>query len=127
MALTLDLISIPVSDQDRAKRFYVDVLGFKELMDHQMNDTMRWVMLQAPQGATRVALATWFDSMPAGSLKGMVLACNNLEAMLKELEAKGVKFKEQEILKAGWGQWKNFEDPDGNGWILQQHSTQPGQ
>jgi len=115
----IELISIPVSDQDRAKRFYTDVLGFTDLIDTALSD-MRWVMLGLPAGGTRIALVTWFDSMPAGSLSGTVLACDDLEATLADLEARGLAFAEEEVQEAPWGRWKTFTDPDGNGWVLQQ-------
>lgn len=45
-SIKLDVISVPVSDQDRAKRFYIEVLGFTEVMDNPFdNRTNRWVML----------------------------------------------------------------------------------
>ncbi|MYT32631.1 MULTISPECIES: VOC family protein [unclassified Streptomyces] len=124
MALTnLDIVSVPVSDQDRAKRFYADVLGFTTLMDNPMGENMRWVMLQPPGAATKITLVTWFPTMPAGSLKGSVLACDDLEGTLRELEQRGVAFHEAEIQQAPWGRWKSFDDPDGNGWIVQENAT----
>ena len=116
----IELVSIPVSDQDRAKRFYTDVLGFTELIDSPLSSDMRWVMLGLPAGGTRIALVTWFESMPAGSLNGTVLACDDLEATLTDLEARGLSFAEEEVQEAPWGRWKTFTDPDGNGWVLQQ-------
>jgi uncharacterized glyoxalase superfamily protein PhnB len=71
-----------------------------------------------------VTLVTWFESMPAGSLKGSVLGCDDLEQTIDELTARGVSFAEDEIQEAPWGRWKTFDDPDGNSWILQQ--TTPG-
>ncbi len=121
MALTnLEVVSVPVSDQDRAKRFYVDQLGFSEQIDAAFGDSMRWVMLRPPGSGTAITLVTWFDTMPAGSLKGSVLGCDDLEKTLAELIARGVTFGEEEIQEAPWGRWKTFGDPDGNGWILQQ-------
>lgn len=116
----IELISIPVSDQDRAKRFYTEVLGFTELIDTPLSTGMRWVMLGLPAGGTRIALVTWFESMPAGSLSGTVLSCDELEATLADLEARGLSFAEEEVQEAPWGRWKTFADPDGNGWVLQQ-------
>jgi catechol 2,3-dioxygenase-like lactoylglutathione lyase family enzyme len=122
MALTnLEVISVPVSDQDRAKSFYVEKLGFSVEMDSTFGDGgMRWVMLRPPGSGTAVTLVTWFDTMPAGSLKGSVLGCDDLEMTLAELTARGVKFAEIDIQEAPWGRWKTFDDPDGNGWVLQQ-------
>ncbi|WP_274918591.1 VOC family protein [Streptomyces sp. WZ-12] len=124
MALTnLNLVSVPVSDQDRAKHFYAEVLGFTVLMDNPMGENMRWVMLQPPGASTKITLVTWFPTMPAGSLKGSVLSCDDLESTLRELAHRGVTFHEQEIQQAPWGRWKSFDDPDGNGWIVQQDAA----
>jgi len=47
----VSIVSIPVSDQDRAKKFYTDVLGFQQLSDAVMQPDMRWVHLAAPDAA----------------------------------------------------------------------------
>jgi catechol 2,3-dioxygenase-like lactoylglutathione lyase family enzyme len=124
MALTnLEVISVPVSDQDRAKRFYTDQLGFSVEMDSSFGGGgMRWVALRPPGSGTAITLVTWFDTMPAGSLKGSVLGCDDLEQTLAELTARGVEFAEDEIQEAPWGRWKTFGDPDGNSWVLQQNN-----
>ena len=67
----LSVVSVPVSDQDRAKAFYVGQLGFTEQIDTSFGEGMRWVMLRPPGAATSVTLVTWFGSMPAGSMKGV--------------------------------------------------------
>jgi catechol 2,3-dioxygenase-like lactoylglutathione lyase family enzyme len=127
MALNnLELVSVPVSDQERAKRFYADKLGFTVLMDDTFGQGMRWVMLRPPGSSTSITLVTWFDTMPPGSLRGTVLGCDNLEETLGELTARGVTFNEDEIEEAPWGRWKTFDDPDGNGWIVQQSNPSLG-
>lgn len=121
MALTnLSVVSVPVSDQDRAKRFYADTLGFSVDIDSSFGDGMRWVMLRPPGSGTAITLVTWFETMPAGSLKGSVLSCDDLDKTLADLVARGVSFNEDEVQEAPWGRWKTFDDPDGNGWVLQQ-------
>ena len=123
MALrNLEVISVPVSDQDRAKEFYVGKLGFTEQMDNAFGGGMRWVMLRPPGASTSVTLVTWFETMPPGSLKGSVLGCDDLEKTLTELAGRGVVFHEEEIQQAPWGRWKTFDDPDGNSWVVQQSS-----
>ena len=98
MALTnLEVISVPVSDQDRAKAFYAEQLGFSVDIDSSFADgSMRWVMLRPPGSGTAITLVTWFDTMPAGSLKGSVLGCDDLEKTLADLEARGVSFHEED-------------------------------
>jgi len=124
MALTnLEVVSVPVSDQDRAKSFYSEALGFSVEMDSSFGGgDMRWVALRPPGSGTAITLVTWFDTMPAGSLKGAVLGCDDLEQTLAELTARGVEFAEDEIQEAPWGRWKTFDDPDGNSWVLQQNN-----
>jgi catechol 2,3-dioxygenase-like lactoylglutathione lyase family enzyme len=123
MAITnLEVISVPVSDQERAKQFYAQTLGFKVEADSNFGESMRWIMLRPPGSNTAITLVTWFDSMPAGSLNGSVLVCDDLEATLAELAARGLAFAEDEIQQAPWGRWKTFSDPDGNGWVLQQNN-----
>ena len=67
MALTnLEVISVPVSDQDRAKSFYTEKLGFSVEMDSSFaGGGMRWVALRPPGSGTAVTMVTWFDTMPA--------------------------------------------------------------
>lgn len=121
MAITnLSVVSVPVTDQDRAKSFYAEKLGFAAEVDGSFGEGMRWVMLRPPGSATAITLVTWFDTMPAGSLKGSVLSCDDLDKTLADLAARGVGFNEHEVQEAPWGRWKTFDDPDGNGWVLQQ-------
>ena len=75
----VQLFSVPVSDQDRARDFYVDVLGFELLADTEMGPDMRWVMVSPPGAQTALTLVTWFPTMSAGSLKGMVLQTDDLQ------------------------------------------------
>ena len=75
MALTnIEVVSVPVTDQDAAKSFYVDKLGFSVEIDNAFaGGSMRWVMLRPPGGRTAITLVTWFETMAAGSLRGAVL------------------------------------------------------
>lgn len=112
------LLSVPVTDQDRARDFYVDVLGFELLRDQEMGPAMRWVQV-GPRGAqTSLTLVTWFESMPAGSLTGLVIETDDLEADAARLAERGVAI-EGGIQEAPWGRYVQFHDPDGNGLILQ--------
>ena len=120
---SLEVVSIPVSDQDRAKQFYAEALGFTAELDTAFaGGEMRWVMLRPPGGGTAITLVTWFESMPPGSVTGAVLGCEDLEQTLEELTGRGVSFAEEKIQEAPWGRWKTFDDPDGNSWVLQQNN-----
>jgi catechol 2,3-dioxygenase-like lactoylglutathione lyase family enzyme len=119
------LFSVPVSDQDRARDFYVDVLGFALLADQQFTPEMRWVMVAPPGAQTALTLVTWFPSMPPGSLQGTVLETDDLEGDVAALSAKGVAVSE--LQDAPWGRFVTFADPDGNGLVLQASaSSAPG-
>jgi catechol 2,3-dioxygenase-like lactoylglutathione lyase family enzyme len=121
MAITrLEVVSVPVSDQERARQFYAGTLGFTVAVDSSFGESMRWVMLRPPGGGTCITLVTWFESMPAGSLTGSVLGCDDLDTTMADLAGRGLTFAEDEVQEAPWGRWKTFTDPDGNGWVLQQ-------
>jgi catechol 2,3-dioxygenase-like lactoylglutathione lyase family enzyme len=112
------LFSVPVSDQTRAKEFYVGVLGFDLVADMPMGPEQRWVQVAPKGAATSITLVTWFDSMPAGSVQGIVLETDNLEADIDLLTGRGVKF-DGAVQEQPWGRFVTFADPDGNGFILQ--------
>lgn len=73
------VVSIPVSDQDRARSFYVDTLGLELVRDDSSVPGMRWIQVAPPGGGTQLTLVTWFESMPAGSLRGLVLRISDLQ------------------------------------------------
>jgi len=112
------VVSVPVSDQDRAKAFYVDTLGFEVVKDDSMPG-LRWVQVAPTAGGTSLTLVTWFDSMPAGSLQGLVLTSNDLQADYEQLVVKGVEF-DQPPTQRPWATEAVFRDADGNTLVLQQ-------
>jgi catechol 2,3-dioxygenase-like lactoylglutathione lyase family enzyme len=114
----VQLLSVPVSDQDRARDFYVDILGFDLVTDTELAPDMRWVMVKPPQGQTALTLVTWFPTMAAGSLKGTVLETDDLDADVERLSGLGVSIANG-IEDAPWGRFAQFDDPDGNGIVLQ--------
>jgi catechol 2,3-dioxygenase-like lactoylglutathione lyase family enzyme len=118
----LQLISLPVTDQDRARDFYVDTLGLALVRDNHMGPAQRWVQV-APKGAdTSITLVTWFPTMPAGSLKGLVLETDDLDGDVARLAGRGVPI-EGGVQDAPWGRYVTFHDPDGNGIVLQATSA----
>lgn len=120
----IQVISLPVSDVDRAKAFYVDVLGFALRTDISFGDgehRQRWVEVAPPDGPTRLTLVTWFPQMPPGSLQGLVLLTDDIQADYSALQARGLRF-DGEISAAPWGTFATFSDPDGNGWVLQENA-----
>jgi catechol 2,3-dioxygenase-like lactoylglutathione lyase family enzyme len=119
MSIThVQLISVPVSDQDRARDFYVDTLGFELVSDTQLGPDMRWVMVKPRNAQTALTLVTWFPTMPAGSLKGTVLETDDLDHDVERLTGLGVLIPNG-VEEAPWGRFVQFDDPDGNGIVLQ--------
>ena len=114
----VQVLSLPVSDQDRARDFYVDVLGLELLRDAEMQPGLRWVQVAPRGGATTITLVTWFDTMPAGSNRGLVLETDDLEGDVERLGALGVAIPDG-IQEQPWGRFVTFSDPDGNGLVLQ--------
>jgi catechol 2,3-dioxygenase-like lactoylglutathione lyase family enzyme len=118
----VQVVSVPVSDQDRSLEFYVDVLGFTLLVDRRFSTDMRWVMVAPPGAQTALTLVTWFPSMLPGSLQGTVLESDDLERDVDVLVGKGVAVSE--VQDAPWGRFVTLADPDGNGIVLQ--ASAPG-
>jgi catechol 2,3-dioxygenase-like lactoylglutathione lyase family enzyme len=115
----IQVVSVPVSDQDKAKEFYSGVLGMEVLQDMRMDENSRWVQLQPRGGEASLTLVTWFPSMPAGSLKGLVFETDDLEGTIAEMASKGFTI-DAEIDVQPWGRFVSFDDPDGNGIVLRQ-------
>jgi catechol 2,3-dioxygenase-like lactoylglutathione lyase family enzyme len=121
MLTQIQVVSIPVSDQIRARAFYVDALGFQVVRENPWGDGL-WIEL-APQGSSvSISLVTWFANMQPGGISGMVLESNDLDADYAALSARGVKFRGP-INNDPWGRSAVFNDPDGNGWVINETPT----
>jgi catechol 2,3-dioxygenase-like lactoylglutathione lyase family enzyme len=118
----LKIVSIPVKDQETAKRFYHETLGFEVLTDQPFMSGARWIELAPPGAQTSITLVTWFDAMKPGGVTGLVLETDNLAEDHARLSQRGLGISA--IESAPWGRYATFSDPDGNGWVLQQ-STAP--
>jgi catechol 2,3-dioxygenase-like lactoylglutathione lyase family enzyme len=114
----LAIISVPVKDQERSKRFYNEVLGFPITREADFRPDARWIELSIPGTKTNIALVTWFETMAPGSLRGMVLLSDDLERSNQNLRARGLETSS--IQSAPWGKYLTFSDPDGNGWVMNQ-------
>jgi catechol 2,3-dioxygenase-like lactoylglutathione lyase family enzyme len=122
MAITsFEIVSVPVADQERAKKFYRDVLGFDLLRDEPMGPSGRWIQLAPPGCATTIALVSWFETMRPGGLHGVMLNSSDIDRDHQDLSAKGLQLTQ--IEQQPWGRFAMFKDPDGNGWILRQPPT----
>lgn len=116
----VSVFSVPVSDPARSKAFYTEVLGFEVVHESEFGSGLRWTMLRPPGKETAITLTTWFESMPPGSLSGTVLSVPDIEAAAAELRSQGVLEEDEPIEEAPWGRFVTIEDPDGNGWVIQQ-------
>lgn len=115
------VVSVPVTDQDRSRAFFVDKLGF-ELVSDSVDEGLHWVEVRPPGSSTSLTLVTWFPSMPAGSLQGLVLGTRDVAAAYRTLSARGVEF-DHEPQEAFWGTYTTFSDPDGNRFVLAASAT----
>lgn len=118
--MKIGLISLPVENQQRAKDFFCDKLGFEVVRDNDfMGENQRWVELRPKGAETSIVLTTWLG-MPAGSLKGIVILVDNIHATLDALHSKAVQVPELE--SAPWGKYVQIDDSEGNGWVIQETS-----
>jgi predicted enzyme related to lactoylglutathione lyase len=114
----LELVSIPVTDVDRAKAFYVDKVGFVADHDHRVSDEMRFVQLTPRGSACSIALGQGIVESAPGSVKGLQLVVDDADAARKELSERGVQVSD--VQDFPWGRFVFFADPDGNEWAVQQ-------
>jgi predicted enzyme related to lactoylglutathione lyase len=114
----LELVQVPVSDVDRAKTFYTDKVGFNADHDHKVSDELRFVQLTPPGSACSIAMGTGLSQMPPGSVQGLQMVVSDIQAARDELVGRGVEVSE--VQEFDWGSFVFFNDPDGNGWAVQQ-------
>ena len=115
---SVSVVSIPVSDQESAKNFYQNTLGFTLVDDNQWGTSQRWITLSHGEGEAAISLVNWFEQMPPGSVQGVVLTVENLKEVRGALQDKGVSVSPLEAQPSGT--FAGFSDPDGNGWILRE-------
>jgi catechol 2,3-dioxygenase-like lactoylglutathione lyase family enzyme len=113
----LELVTIPVSDVDRAKGFYVEQAGFVADYDHEVSDGLRFVQLTPAGSACSIAIGTGLtDSAPGSAQLQLVVA--DVHAARDELLGRGLEVGEVQTFD--WGSFVFFADPDGNRWAVQQ-------
>jgi catechol 2,3-dioxygenase-like lactoylglutathione lyase family enzyme len=110
------VVSIPVRDQDRAAAFYTEHLGFRVIEDAAMGESTRWLQLAAGDERTTITLVTWFDEMPAGSVRGLVIDVEDPDACQAGLVASGTACSD--VSDEPWGRCFTCADPDGNGLVV---------
>lgn len=113
----IELIAVPVADIDRAKEFY-ERIGFIADHDHVVDENTRFVQLTPPGSACSIVLDYNFSRMKPGDVEGLQCVVASADAALEQLRAAGVTARGVE--EQSWGRFVFFEDPDGNGWALQE-------
>ena len=113
----LELVSIPVSDVDRAKAFYEQV-GFNADHDHRVSDELRFVQLTPPGSACSIAVGQGIVEGAPGSVKGLQIVVSDIHAAHAHLLDRGIDVGEVAVLP--WGSFVYLSDPDGNSWAIQE-------
>jgi catechol 2,3-dioxygenase-like lactoylglutathione lyase family enzyme len=138
MDMKLEVIMLPVSDVDRAKDFYKK-LGFREDIDISSGER-RVAQFTPPGSAASIFIGKNITTAKPGSIQGLILVVDDVEAAYKELVDKGIEM--EEIFHGAGGLFYHtdktgvepgpdpkhtsyfsftaFKDPDGNGWIIQE-------
>jgi predicted enzyme related to lactoylglutathione lyase len=114
----LELVSVPVSDPDRAKAFYSEKVGFNVDHDHQLSDELRFIQLTPHGSACSIAIGKGLGDAAPGSVQGLQMVVPDINTARAELVERGVDVSEVQVFP--WGSFVFFEDPDGNGWAVQQ-------
>ena len=124
----LELVVVPVADPDRARRFYETQMGF--VIDHDTRTPGGRIIQATPPGSgCSIAFGSALGGMPPGSLSGLQLVVNDLDAAHAFLTGNEVAVSEVSHFGAngpepGRGEdWNNFlflSDPDGNAWTIQE-------
>ncbi len=117
MDFKLELVIVPVSDVDRAKAFYTEQAGFNADHDHVVSDDLRFVQLTPPGSACSISIGKGVTDAAPGSIAGLQLVVQDIEAARDELAGRGVEVSE--IQDFPWGSFVFFTDPDGNAWNVQ--------
>jgi catechol 2,3-dioxygenase-like lactoylglutathione lyase family enzyme len=131
--LKLEVVLIPVSDVDRAKRFY-DGLGWRLDADFPVGDAFRVVQFTPPGSPASIHFGIGLTTAVPGSASGLYLVVSDIETARAELTARGANVSEvfhregpgqpavsgRDPQRRSYRSYATFTDPDGNGWLLQE-------
>jgi catechol 2,3-dioxygenase-like lactoylglutathione lyase family enzyme len=130
----LEVVTLPVSDVDRAKSFY-EGLGWRLDADIARGEDFRLVQFTPPHSQCSIHFGVGLFASPPGSVDRIILAVKDIDAARRDLISRGVEVSEVEDRRppgsdsAGrsYFAYASFKDPDGNGWLLQEITTRlPG-
>lgn len=128
----IEIVTVPVSDIDRARDFYAEKVGFAVDIDHRISDDLHLVQLTPPGSACSIHLGKGTVDMEPGSMDGVFLVVRDVRAARDHLVERGVEVGELQVFddgsyrKASEGENLDlvgcvfFSDPDGNRWCVQQ-------
>jgi len=128
----IEVVTVPVSDLDRARDFYAEKVGFAVDIDHRISDDLRLVQLTPPGSACSIHLGMGTVDMEPGAIDGVFLVVRDLSAARDYLVERGVEVGELQVFDDGSyrpaREGENldlvgcvfFSDPDGNRWCVQQ-------
>src|ERR687894_2318385 len=131
--MKLEVVVIPVSDVDRAKRFYGD-LGWRLDADFVVGEAFRVVQFTPPGSSCSIHFGTGVTSAVPGSARGLYLVVSDVQAASAELVARGADVSElfhragpgkppisgPDPVRRSYSTYATFSDPDGNEWLLQE-------
>ncbi|WP_436758840.1 VOC family protein [Streptosporangium sp. V21-05] len=132
MNWTLEVVVVPVSDLDRAKHFYAERVGFRVDHDTRIDGGPQIVQLTPPGSGCSIVLGKGFVDMEPGSLRGLQLVVPDIHAARAHLVERGVEVGEVQVMGRSGARPSRegddlnnvgfvfFDDPDGNGWAVQQ-------
>ena len=137
MKFSVEVITVPVADVERALRFYVDQVGFVLDVDYSPNGAFRVVQLTPPGSSCSIQIGKAITDAPAGSLRNVYLVVPDLEATRRHLLERGVQVSDirhktpiaawdggfapgLDPARGDYASFADFSDPDGNSWVLQE-------
>jgi catechol 2,3-dioxygenase-like lactoylglutathione lyase family enzyme len=140
LSFSVEVITLPVSDVERALRFYADQVGFMIDVDYSPNDAFRVVQLTPPGSSCSLQIGKGLTEAPAGSLRNVYLVVSDLDAARSHLLERGVEVGEirhktpigawdggfapgLDPARGDYASFANFSDPDGNTWVLQERGN----
>ena len=129
MDYKLEVVVVPVSDVDAAKKFYVEQLGFGLDADSEPVPGLRVVHMTPPGSNCSVVVGpvTYDPATPPAERARYQLVVRDLAAARAELAGRGVEVGEpQQIDARDGGTFAFFTDPDGNPWALQEVRVRVG-
>jgi catechol 2,3-dioxygenase-like lactoylglutathione lyase family enzyme len=133
--MKLEVVTLPVSDVDRAKRFYQS-LGWRLDADFTAGEDVRGVQFTPPRSQCSIHFGKGLTAAEPGSIDRLILAVEDIDAAREDLIRRGVDVSEvyesrppgfESIEGRSYFAYASFSDPDGNGWLLQEVTTRiPG-